>query len=168
MIESEAYFDEDKIYRYLLYRKWGNLKKKVTWIMLNSSTADETLDDPTIRRCIGFAKQFDADELDIVNLFAYRSTNPEKLYTVEDPVGKENDDYIRKSIEKSSLIILGWGNHGKLLNRSDEVISKLLKPYSDKVFALKILKNGEPGHPLYIPYSVELQNVFKKGFRNEL
>lgn len=164
----KAYFDEDKIYRYLLYRKWGPSTKKIAWIMLNPSTADETLDDPTIRRCIGFAKQFDADELDIVNLFAYRSTNPKNLYTAEDPIGKENDSYILKSLESSSIIILGWGNHGKLLNRSDEVVSKLLKPYRDKVFALKVLKNGEPGHPLYIPYSAELQNLFKKGFRNEL
>ncbi len=107
MIDSKAYFDEDKIYRYLLYRKWGDSKKKITWIMLNPSTADETVDDPIIRRCIGFAKQFDADELDIVNLFAYRSTNPKNLYTAKNPIGSENDSYILKSLESSSLIILG-------------------------------------------------------------
>ena len=156
----EAYFDKDKIYRYLLHRKWGSSGKKVTWIMLNPSTADEKIDDPTIRRCMGFSKQFGATELDIVNIFAYRSTDPKNLYISDDPIGDENDIYILKSIKSSSLVIIGWGNHGKLLNRSDEVVSNLLKPYHDKVFALKILKNGEPGHPLYIPYSAELLKVF--------
>ena len=165
MIDSQAFFDKDKIYRYLLYRKWGNSNKKITWIMLNPSTADETVDDPTIRRCIRFAKQFGATELDIVNLFAYRSTNPKNLYHIANPIGKENDTYIIKSLETSFIVILGWGNHGKLLNRSKEVISNLLKPYNDKVFALKILKNGEPGHPLYIPYSAKLQNIFTEGFQ---
>lgn len=159
-MERKAYFDKDKIYRYLLQRKWGNSGKKITWIMLNPSTADETIDDPTIRRCIGFSKQFGADELDIVNLFAYRSTDPKQLYSAEYPVGEENDAYILESIKTSSLVILGWGNHGKLHGRSEKVLSAFLKKYKDKVFALKILKNGEPGHPLYISYSTTLKPLY--------
>jgi hypothetical protein len=162
VVEKKAFFDEDKIYRYLLHRKWGDSKKKITWIMLNPSTADEIVDDPTIRRCIGFSQKFHADELDIVNLFAFRSTNPKQLYSIDNPIGHDNDTYIKQSIETSFLVVLGWGNHGKLLNRSTEVSSKLIRQYSDKIYVLKILKNGEPGHPLYIAYSAELQKFYTR------
>lgn len=104
-----------------------------------------------------FTKQLGTDELDIVNLFAYRSTDPKELYVKDNPIGVENDTFIIESIKTSKFVIVGWGNHGKLHNRSSEVVTTLLKQYKNRIFALRILKNGEPGHPLYIPYSSKLK-----------
>lgn len=156
MYEKNAVFDNDKVYRYSLIRKWNDNGIKIVWIMLNPSTADENIDDPTIRRCIGFSKIWGAGEIEIVNLFAYRSTNPKQLYSYADSIGKENDLFILDSIKKANKIIIAWGSHGSLLKRSEYVILNLLKDYHKKIFFLKKLKDGEPGHPLYIKYTQEL------------
>ena len=125
--------------------------------MLNPSTADAFSDDPTIRRCIKFSQKWGASRLDIVNLFSYRSTQPKSLYNIANPIGEENDDTIRNSIISSKKVIVAWGNHGTLHNRAQFISSEILKHYQDKIFSLKILNNGQPGHPLYIPYETELQ-----------
>lgn len=148
-MKNEAIFDKQKIYRYLLTRCFETGSKTVTFIMLNPSTADETLNDPTIRRCISFAKKLDAKKMQVVNIFAYRTPNVPELKNAEEPLGKENDFYIENAAEESDIIILAWGNHGSYMNRAEQ-IKKLLKPFKDKVYALKILKNSEPSHPLYL------------------
>jgi len=163
MYEKNAIFDNDKIYRYSLIRKWNENGNKIAWIMLNPSTADENIDDPTIRRCIGFSKIWEAGEIEIVNLFAYRSTNPKYLYTYDDPIGKENDSFILNSVIKADKVVIAWGAHGLLQKRSKYVMSDLLKDYHKKIFFLKKLKNGEPGHPLYVKYTQEL-NCYENGF----
>jgi len=162
MYEKNAVFDKDKIYRYSLIRKWNNNGIKIVWIMLNPSTADENIDDPTIRRCIGFSKIWGAGEMEIVNLFAYRSTSPKKLYTYTDPIGKDNDLFILNSVKKANKIIIAWGTHGSLDKRSEYIMFNLLKNYHKKIFFLKKLKDGEPGHPLYIKYTQEL-NYYENG-----
>jgi hypothetical protein len=129
--------------------------------MLNPSTADDTIDDNTIKRCIYFAKKFSGRSLSVVNLFAIKSTKPEYLLEVSDPVGKENDKYILEAVEQADKVILAWGNRGTLNNRSENVLNMLQK-HKSKLFALKVLKSKEPGHPLYINREAELVRFYEK------
>ena len=148
-MKNEAIFDKQKRYRYLLTRNFETGSKTVTFVMLNPSVADETIDDPTIRRCIGFAKKLDANKMQVVNMFAYRTPNVSELKKAKEPIGCDNDLYIENAAKESDIIILAWGNHGVYMSRAEQ-IKKLLEPFKDKVYALKILKNGEPSHPLYL------------------
>ena len=87
---------------------------QITFVMLNPSTADATEDDPTIRRCIGFARGFKAEALNVVNLYALRATDPKELWKVTDPVGGSSNDYwIKRILETSSVIICAWGNNAR-------------------------------------------------------
>jgi hypothetical protein len=113
--------------------------------MLNPSTADEARDDPTIRRCIGFARTWGYGSLAVDNLFAYRTRSSAELYAAIDPVGPENDDWLRRLQEESSLTIAAWGNHGRLLGRSTAFGRRL-----GGLHILGLTGLGEPRHPLYV------------------
>ena len=101
--------DARRRYRYRLWREWGASPRRVTFIMLNPSTADERVLDPTIRRCIGFAKAWGFDGVDVVNLFAWRSTDPAALARVADPIGPDNDETIAASLRQSALAVAACG-----------------------------------------------------------
>ncbi|MCO4470957.1 MULTISPECIES: DUF1643 domain-containing protein [Streptococcus] len=148
-MKKEAILSEDRKYRYILSRIWDEAKPTVLFIGLNPSTADETTDDPTIRRCINFAKSWGYGGILVANLFAFRSTNPQRLYTEQDPVGSANDFYIKEYSDKSKLTIACWGNHGNFINRSEEVC-KLV----NSLYCLDINKSGEPKHPLYVKHNI--------------
>jgi hypothetical protein len=115
--------------------------------MLNPSTADENIDDPTIRRCIGFAKSWNCGSLEVVNLFAYRATNPDELKRCTDPIGPENDVHILRALERSGKVIMAWGTKGDLLNRN-RFVTEILRPFGPHCLAAS--KEGHPKHPLYI------------------
>jgi hypothetical protein len=129
--------------------------------MLNPSTASETENDPTVRRCIGFANDWGFDDLIVTNLYALRSPDPNDLRTYAgDPVGPENDDWILQGAAEAEQIICAWGGSGPADGRSAHVRSLLLQHEqnavmraneSARVFGLKFNKNGEPAHPLYLP-----------------
>ena len=140
-----ATFSEDRKYRYTLYREWNQQKGMVMIIGLNPSTADETKDDPTIRRCLNFAKDWGFGRLMMVNLFAIRGTDPQILKEVSDPIGPQNDFYLKSMAEKSDLIIGAWGVDGVYKNRG-VTIKKLIPDMN----CLGITKNGQPKHPLYL------------------
>lgn len=145
----------DRKYRYRLTRDVLEAGDGACcFVMLNPSTADEVIDDPTIRRCIGYARRFNCARLEVVNLFAYRSTDPEELYgmTRSDAVGPENDVHIAEACNASDIIICAWGNHGALFNRAGDVVS-LIKAQQGAapMMALKInTKSRQPAHPLYL------------------
>ena len=122
------------------------------FIMLNPSTADAEQDDPTIRRCIGYAKALGCGELTVVNLFAWRSTDPRALYGMSKQmaIGPENDRHIAEACNASGIVICAWGNHGALFNRSEEVLKVIRAQQGARPMALKISKTGQPGHPLYL------------------
>lgn len=150
---SSAVFDPTGKYRYLLSRIWNcdyleDDTKKILWIMLNPSTADAHKDDPTIRRCIAFSKQWGFSGLEIVNLFALRSPSPKHLFTVNDPVGPENVRHIQEALERHecSHVIGAWGNTPLSIPTA---IQSLLLPLRN-LYALKITQRGYPAHPLYI------------------
>ena len=147
---KDAILSEDRKYRYILSRTWDETKPTVLFIGLNPSTADEKTDDPTIRKCINYAKCWGYGKIIMANLFAFRSTDPNKLNHEEDPVGPENDSYILKSASGVDLIIACWGNPGRLFSRDKEVISLI-----PNLHCLKRNKNGTPSHPLYLSKDIK-------------
>ena len=141
-------------YRYLLQRSWDVKLEAVCFVMLNPSTADASVDDPTIRRCLGFAQRLGFGQLEVVNLFALRATDPEKLRKHHDPVGPENDEQIVAATYVCNLTICAWGSNGGYKDR-DKTVLKLLRDNGIKPHALRANKDGHPAHPLYLPYLVK-------------
>ena len=143
-------------YRYLLWREWDSFSKTVSFIMLNPSRADAEINDPTITRCINFAKSWGYGRLEVVNLFAYRTPKPSLLKQAAEPIGRYNDRYILESVEKSDplcgclrhRVILAWGNNGTW-QQQDLYVLQLLKSYNH-LYSLGIIKKGCPRHPLYL------------------
>jgi len=137
-------------YRYSLWRIWDEQLPRALFVLLNPSTADAQQDDPTLRRCLGFACLEGCGSLEIVNLFAYRATQPTQLKMISDPIGDENDQYIAAAAQQATLIILGWGVYGSYLAR-DRAILHLLS--SSQLYCLGLTAKGHPKHPLYCTYA---------------
>jgi len=115
-------------------------------IGLNPSTADETLDDPTIRRCKDFAKRWGFQALCMTNLFAWRATDPRDMKRMPDPVGPENDKWLVRISRGAGMILAAWGKHGSHMNRAALILSGL-----PTIHCLRTNKDGSPEHPLYVP-----------------
>lgn len=154
MIKSLAVFSEDRKYRYALSRVWDNRGKILVFCMLNPSTADEIVNDPTIERCQRRAKQMGFGALVVVNIFALRSTDPKALYEEEDPYGPENMRIVLEMSKTADMVICGWGKHGALNNHGKFMLMRM-RNHGIKPHALKINKDGSPAHPLYIGYDVK-------------
>lgn len=136
-------------YRYSLTRIVGQAPGTVGFIMLNPSIADAVDDDPTIRRCTGFTHRWGYGRFEVVNLFAWRGTDPAALPYVDDPIGVLNNEAIMETAKRCNLIVCAWGTKGRHLRRDLDVLH-LLRGFD--LHALKITKSGDPGHPLYLPY----------------
>jgi len=144
LVNKNATFSDCRKYRYALSRTWNGKKKTILFIGLNPSTANEKIDDPTIRRCINYAQNWGYGSLLMVNLFAYRATMPSELKNVKNPIGNDNDLHIIELSKKADIAVAAWGNEGTLLNRDKEV-----KKILPNLMCLKINKSGQPSHPLY-------------------
>jgi hypothetical protein len=151
---SGAIFDETRRYRYLLWRTWKKTQGYVLWAMLNPSTADETILDPTVRRCIGYTKCWGFGGIKVVNIFSLKSTDPKELYRDPDPVGPENNRYIIEAARGANRVIAAWGAHGEYKQRGQEVL-KLLVDAGIKVECLGLTKGKMPKHPLYLKADLE-------------
>jgi hypothetical protein len=157
-----AEFSPCRKWRYVLRRRWAR-GPVVGFILLNPSTADETKDDPTIRRCIGFAKSLGFGGLTLGNLFALRSTDPRALKSDVDPIGPGNALAILDIAgEADGNIICGWGNHGAFMNRGAEVL-KSLRSFGATPMSLSITRLGEPAHPLYLPAELRPFPIERRG-----
>ena len=143
------------MYRYTLTRIWNEFKPLANWVALNPSTADETDDDPTIRREIAFSKANGFGGMIKTNIFAYRSTSRGILRMLRDPIGPENDAYIRAVALKCDAVIVAWGNDGDIKGRGSWVFHKLLT--GRPVYCLGVNANGHPKHPLYLRGDTVLQ-----------
>ena len=152
---STAMFSTCTRYRYLLTRRWAPGGTSVLFLMLNPSTADATLDDPTIRRCLCFARSWGHSSLVVANIFAWRSTDPRALGGSSDPIGPENDSVILAAAREASVTICAWGKRGALHGRAAEVITTL-RAHGIDLRALKLNGDGSPVHPLYQPASAVL------------
>ncbi len=143
---SRAIFSECGRYRYLLQRAWDPAAAAVMFIGLNPSTACQTHDDPSIRRCVRFAKDWGYGGVLVTNLFAFRSPHPRDLRQAADPIGPQNDRFIFACQEQVDLVVAAWGNEGVFLQRAQSVLAGLRRP-----FCLRLNKTGQPSHPLYLP-----------------
>lgn len=150
-MKSEAILSVDRKYRYVLTRTWDETLPNIMFVGLNPSTADETTDDPTIRRCINFAKSWGYGGLYMVNLFAYRSTNPNNIRIVDNPISDNNDSYISHYAKLSDKVVACWGNRGSYQKRSKEVTNLL-----EEIYCFGQNKSGEPKHPFYLKKEISL------------
>lgn len=149
---SRAAYSPCEAYRYRLSRQWGDAAPWV-WVMLNPSTADERANDPTIERCERRARAAGAGGIEIVNLFAFRATQPAELKAAADPIGPENDTALSEAALRGP-VLCGWGFHGAHLGR-DQKVRDLLTGLGIAPLVLGLTAKGLPRHPLYMPYSAQ-------------
>lgn len=159
-MKSAAIISEDGSYRYSLSREWDHRKPAINWVMLNPSTATAEKDDATIRRIINFSARWGFGGLIVTNLYAFRSTDPQKLWYCIDPVGPENDKYLILFAHKASKIVCAWGANATLERAED--VRRLLLSTRDGVHTPNVLyclgktKNGEPKHPVRLAANTQL------------
>jgi hypothetical protein len=132
-------------YRYALTRRWSH-GPTVGWVMLNPSTADSLVDDPTSRRCISFVKAWGYGGLVVANLYAFRATKPADLWKAADPIGPDNDGHLQHVAAGCDRIVAAWGAHA----RPDRIAAVLALPGMDRLAALALTNGGQPRHPLYL------------------
>lgn len=153
--ERSAVISDDGLYRYRLERRWAP-GHTVTWVMLNPSTADADTDDPTLRRIQGFSRRMGFGRLIVVNLYAYRATEPRDLWRAADPVGPENDWYLFDAMTGHEVVV-AWGAHAK-----PDRIARFLQihrsaPGVGRLHAMALTGSGQPRHPLYLRGDLTMQ-----------
>ena len=144
LMQRRAHLSACRRYRFALWRRWAD-GPQVLFLMLNPATADETRDDPTIRRCLAFARSWGFAALAVGNLFAFRTASPVTLKSAPEPVGTTNDQWLLRLRTESELAVAAWGDHGRFQGRSDVVRASL-----PMLHILGLTKLGEPRHPLYL------------------
>jgi hypothetical protein len=154
---ASATFSRDRAYRYALTPQWDGSRRLAVFVMLNPSTADAVRADPTVTRCLGFARRENCGGLIIVNLFALRATDPRELRGHPDPVGAGNDRFIREHCAAGRLVIAAWGAHGRLGGR-DRAVLALLGEARIAVRSFGVTTGGMPRHPLYLPRGAQLES----------
>lgn len=145
-MKKDACLSPCRLYRYALWRTWDESKKKVMFIGLNPSTADETVDDRTVGRCISYATQWGYGGIIMTNLFAFRASKPTEMMRAENPIGEMNDYYLKRLAVDAALIVGMWGNSGTFLNRSEEVVAMFLN-----LHCIRVTSGGQPHHTRGLP-----------------
>lgn len=145
-------------YRYSLERLWTAAAPLVTWVMLNPSTADADHDDPTIRRCMDFSKAWGFAGMAVVNLFAWRATDPAEMKRAVKPVGPDNDTHLMYYARNSQEVIAAWGTHGAYQDRGRRVLAMLRDL---PVSVMGLTAEGHPKHPLYVPKAVVRSSFYQ-------
>lgn len=146
---SDAWISGCGQYRYMLTRRWDE-RPTAWWVMLNPSTADAELDDPTIRRCIAFSKREGCGALAVLNLYALRATDPAELDRHHDPQGPENSNLLVAASQEArtgALVVVAWGAH-PMAARGAKRVERMFQATGAK--CLGITKKGQPRHPLYV------------------
>ena len=149
-----AKLSSDGRYRYALWRTWNTGLPTVLFLGLNPSTADAEGDDPTVRRCIGFAKRWGYGTLGIGNLFALRTSSPPVLRRSTFPIGPLNDRWLRQLAAGADLIVGAWGAAGTWMDR-DRQVRNMIGP----MMCLGSTRSGQPRHPLYVPRDARLRQL---------
>lgn len=138
-------FSRCRRWRYTLWRTWDDGLPYCQFIGLNPSTADEVQDDPTVRRCIRFARDWGYGALCMTNAFAYRATDPALMKAQPDPVGRDNDRWLAEIAAGAGLVVAAWGVHGTHLERDRRLLDRL-----GTLHCLGVTQAGHPRHPLYV------------------
>lgn len=146
-------------FRYHLTRTWDGALPPLPFIMLNPSTADADEDDPTIRKCIGFAQRLGFGGIEVFNLYAFRATDPKQLRANHYPVGPDNDRIITQRLHElgmheSGFVVCAWGANARNLSRQKDMRCHLSLA-GVRLRALRLLGDGTPEHPLMLPYSCQ-------------
>ncbi|MBB5692613.1 DUF1643 domain-containing protein [Muricoccus pecuniae] len=153
-VVSRAEFSADGRYRTVLERRWDGLPfgspGVCAWIMMNPSTADETVDDPTVRRARDFTRRWGFGAMVVLNAFALRATKPAMLLEAEDPVGPGNDAAIADWAARAERLVVAWGLPPRPLRWRAAELAAILARAGAQPMALKVTADGQPGHPLYI------------------
>lgn len=154
-----ATFSPCRLYRYQLWRRWQAHVFRGRYAMfvgLNPSTADETNDDPTIRRCIQFAKDWGYDGLCMTNIFAFRATDPKVMKAQPDPIGPDNDAHLMGIAEHAGVVVAAWGIHGAHMGRHSQAWRLLNNAGGVEAMCLGTTAEGFPKHPLYLAKTTKL------------
>lgn len=167
LLERAATISECGLYRYGLERRWDRRLGQLPIIMLNPSTADADLDDPTIRRCMSFARRQGFGGISVANRFAYRATSPAEMKAASDPFGPEGSDAIEALLQvaaqKGRPVLAAWGSHGGFRDR-DEMVKLSAKGWGTDLVCLGTTKDGYPKHPSMSP---EIGRSFRSGSRHD-
>lgn len=162
-LSRNASFDRQRIYRYELHRGWSDGSRMVNFICLNPSTADAEMDDPTVRKCVKFARTWGYDSLCITNLFAYRTVDPRLMMKAADPIGLGNDRHILQIAERASLVICAWGRDGAFMGRGS-IVRRMIARFDPHYLRLT---REQPWHPLYLPDSTVPSRWYSQEFTNK-
>lgn len=160
VMTRNALISDDGAYRYRLSRYWDHSEPVVTFIMLNPSTADASVDDATIRKCIGFAQRWRCGGIEVGNLFAFRATNPADMKKAADPVGPENWRHLEVicvgAQESGGRVVCAWGANGGLKTQDSKFLQRCVHDWNCRPMALRMtVKSRMPEHPLYVPYDTQ-------------
>ena len=150
MTPAGATFSACRRWRYLLWRRWDDAAPVANFLMLNPSTADEKVLDPTCSRARDYAMRWGYGALLVTNLFAWRATEPARMKSARDPVGGASDAAILRAAGQADIVVCAWGNHGVHGERSQAVL-RLLRNGGVVLHVLRLNAGGEPAHPLYLP-----------------
>lgn len=161
-IDKTASISPCEQYRYTLSRFWDLSKPVLAYVMLNPSTADAMEDDPTIGSCVRIADYNGFGGITVLNLFAFRAIDCKQLRTAADPVGPENNEYIRSITQERRVVVLAWGSRQKIrtprLMFRPSVVKTILRENGVELKFLRTTKGGDPEHPLFIPRSTDLKD----------
>ena len=146
------------LYRYYLFREWDKSKPLVAFIGMNPSKADENFDDPTVRRCINFARREGAGRFVMLNVYGYRSTDPLVIRKIADPNGSDNDYWLKSYVKEADVVVAAWGRN--VTQRGEEVL-KMIKGLNT-IHCLGTNLDGSPKHPLYLKLDTSLQLLQEK------
>ena len=155
-MESSAIFSDCGRYRYVLSRRWAN-GEDCLFVGLNPSTADSTQNDATVRKCMHFAHSWGFAGVSLVNLYARICRYPQALVTIDDPVGPDNDLWLKRMIGDASIAIAMWGNHGARTYGDSTRRDILVMNSRNEWHCFGRTKLGAPKHPLYLPKATPLQ-----------
>jgi hypothetical protein len=154
-VECGCVLSADEKYRYVLWRIWDDTKPKWMFALLNPSTATEAETDPTITRQIERAKRGGAGGIIVVNTAAIRETDSDKACRDAEPIGPHNHFWVKNMLPQCETVVAGWGPKAARYNGGEKLM-QLFDEEGVAVYALKINKDGSPGHPLYIGYDAPL------------
>jgi hypothetical protein len=164
-VERGAQLSDCGMYRYRLWREWDASRPTLAFVMLNPSTADHRVDDPTVTRCFALAVVNNFGRLEVANLFPLRATNPGELLTHPDPLGPRSraNSAILETVDLASMVICAWGSHEAAATRANDVLRLIgITNMSEKLFHLGLNWDGSPKHPLYIAANTQ-PNSFRPG-----
>lgn len=159
--DTGAIFSADRVWRYALWRKWDSSLPPLMVVGLNPSTADETVDDPTVRRCLGYAREWGFGSLRMLNAFSYRATDPSDMFealahmkpSVMNASNAVNLDYLETlawaTVKQNGAVLAAWGNHGAWMGQ-DALVTEAITRKGVGVACLGKTNTGQPKHPLYL------------------